>query len=171
MTHLHPLFNPTAERPTTPSSVLITTPQKTALNDTVKSLSFTKKLALPVLGLVENMSGYACPCCGEISDCFGRGGGEDMANHNHINFLGRVPIDTVLVGLLDAVSKGEIQGAAISEESDGEIVKGEDASFPLLDKYNETTSSKVWRDITDKIVQGVEGRRTDIASKLSGLSM
>jgi hypothetical protein len=50
-------------------------------------------------------------------------------------------------------------------------VKGEDASFPLLDKYNETTSSKVWRDITDKIVQGVEGRRTDIASKLSGLSM
>jgi len=90
-----------------------------------------------------------------------------MANHNHINFLGRVPIDTVLVGLLDAVSKGEIQGAAISGEADGAMVKGEDATFPLLDKYNETTSSKVWRDITDKIVSGVEGRLTDIASKLS----
>jgi hypothetical protein len=169
MTHLHPLFNPTPERPTTPSSVLITTPQKTALNDTVKSLSFTKKLALPVLGLVENMSGYACPCCGDISDCFGRGGGEDMANRNNINFLGRVPIDTVLVGLLDAVSKGEIQGAAISDENDGGVAK--DASFPLLDKYNETTSSKVWKDITEKIVEGVEKRRTDITSSLSGLSI
>ena len=94
-----------------------------------------------------------------------------MANRNNINFLGRVPIDTVLVGLLDAVSKGEIQGAAISDESDGGIVKAEDATFPLLDKYNETTSSKVWKDITDKIVHGVEERRTDIASKLSGLSV
>jgi hypothetical protein len=168
MTHLHPLFNPTLERPTTPSSVLITTPQTTALNDTMKSLSFTKKLALPVLGLVENMSGYACPCCGDISDCFGRGGGEDMANRNHIDFLGRVPIDTVLVGLLDAVSKGEIQGAAISDE----VEKGNgEVNFPLLDRYNETTSSKVWKDITEKVVAGVEQRRTDIASKLSGHSI
>jgi Mrp family chromosome partitioning ATPase len=108
LTHLHPLFTPSAKRPTTPSSVLITTPQTTALNDTMKSLSFTKKLALPVLGLVENMSGYACPCCHEISDCFGRGGGRDMAERNHVEFLGSVPIDTVLVGLLDAVSKGDI---------------------------------------------------------------
>jgi len=169
MTHLHPLFNPTTERPTTPSSVLITTPQTTALNDTIKSLSFTKKLALPVLGLVENMSGYACPCCGDISDCFGRGGGEGMATRNQINFLGRVPIDTVLVGLLDAVSKGEIQGAAISDENDGGIVA--ETTFPLLDRYNETTSSKIWKGITEKVVEGVERRRTDIASKLSGLSI
>ena len=169
MTHLHPLFNPTTERPTTPSSVLITTPQTTALNDTIKSLSFTKKLALPVLGLVENMSGYACPCCGDISDCFGRGGGEDMATRNQINFLGRVPIDTVLVGLLDAVSKGEIQGAAISDENDGGIVA--ETTFPLLDRYNETTSSKIWKGITEKVVEGVERRRTVIASKLSGLSI
>ena len=91
-----------------------------------------------------------------------------MATRNHIDFLCRVPIDTVLVGLLDAVSKGEIQGAAISDEvenGNGEI------SFPLLDRYNETTSSKVWKDITEKIVAGVEQRRTDIASKLSGLSI
>jgi MinD-like ATPase involved in chromosome partitioning or flagellar assembly len=169
MTHLHPLFIPTAEKPTTPSSVLITTPQTTALNDTVKSLSFTKKLSLPVLGLVENMSGYACPCCGDISDCFGRGGGEDMATRNNIDFLGRVPIDTVLVGLLDAVSKGEIQGAAISDEAEVKVDEG--SSFPLLDRYMDTTSSKVWKEITDKIVGGVEKRRTDIASSLSSLSI
>lgn len=172
LTHLHPLFNPTAARPTTPSSVLITTPQTTALNDTIKSLSFTKKLSLPVLGLVENMSGYACPCCGDISDCFGRGGGEDMAKRNDIGFLGRVPIDTVLVDLLDAVSKGEIQGAAISDEVDGKTDQGDGStSFPLLDRYNATTSSKVWTDITAKIVEGVERRRTDIASSLSTMSI
>jgi hypothetical protein len=142
------------------------------LNDTIKSLSFTKKLSLPVLGLVENMSGYACPCCGEISDCFGRGGGEDMANRNHINFLGRVPIDTVLVDLLDAVSKGEIRGAAISDEVDGVTDRGDGSvSFPLLDRYNGTTSSKVWKEITTKIVQGVERRRTDIESRLSSMSL
>jgi hypothetical protein len=138
----------------------------------MKSLSFTKKLSLPVLGLVENMSGYACPCCSEISDCFGRGGGRDMAEGNHVEFLGSVPIDTVLVGLLDAVSKGEIQGAAISEEDSASAPRGEgEVSFPLLERYNATTSSKVWKDITKKIVQGVEKRRTDIASSLSGLSI
>ena len=66
------------------------------------------------------MAGYACPCCGEISDTFGRGGGENMAKANGVQFLGRVPIDTVLVGLLDAVSKGEV--AATGVTSTGESV-------------------------------------------------
>lgn len=95
-----------------------------------------------------------------------------MAERNHVEFLGSVPIDTVLVGLLDAVSKGEIQGAAISEEDSASAPRGEgEVSFPLLERYNATTSSKVWKDITKKIVQGVEKRRTDIASSLSGLSI
>lgn len=95
-----------------------------------------------------------------------------MATRNHIDFLGRVPIDTVLVDLLDAVSKGEIQGAAISDEADGEPDKGDGSvSFPLLDRYNGTTSSKVWKGITDKIVEGVERRRTDIESSLSSMSI
>jgi len=195
LTHLHPLFTPTPARPTTPTSILITTPQTTALNDTVKSLSFTKKLALPVLGLVENMAGYACPCCGEISDTFGRGGGEAMAEKNGIGFLGRVPIDTVLVGLLDAVSKGELPGADPSIEGNAQGTATDDtvttngeaatngqtatddgssgiervairADFPLLDRYNKTTSSKVWKSITDGITSNIEQRRTDISARL-----
>lgn len=165
LTHLHPLFTPTSERPTTPSSVLITTPQTTALNDTVKSLSFTRKLALPVLGLVENMAGYVCPCCGEISDAFGRGGGENMAQQNGIHFLGRVPIDTVLVGLLDAVSKGEVPGAAINEEVAEGSINGQ-ADFPLLERYHQTTSSKVWAGITSGVVEGIQKRREDIKARL-----
>ena len=166
LTHLHPLFTPTAEKPTTPTSILISTPQTTALNDTVKSLSFTRKLALPVIGLVENMAGYACPCCGEISDTFGRGGGENLAQQNHIGFLGRVPIDTVLVNLLDAVSKGEIPGAGATEAS-GEINgHNQIQEFTLLEKYNTTASSKVWKSITEQIVASIQSRSNDILGQL-----
>lgn len=167
LTHLHPLFTPTAERPTTPTSVLITTPQNTALNDTVKSLSFTRKLALPVIGLVENMAGYACPCCGEISDTFGKGGGEDMARRNDLHFLGRVPIDTVLVGLLDAVSKGEVPATGITTSSNGSISSADPGAFPLLEQYNKTASSRVWKDIADGVVRGVEDRKEAIRTKLA----
>lgn len=92
-----------------------------------------------------------------------------MATRNSIGFLGRVPIDTVLVDLLDAVSKGEIQGAAISDDLAQE--GNGSTTFPLLDRYNETTSSKVWKEITTKVVSGVERRRTDIASSLSNMSI
>ncbi|WWD17459.1 cytosolic Fe-S cluster assembly factor CFD1 [Kwoniella shandongensis] len=179
LTHLHPLFTPTVSRPTTPSSILITTPQTTALNDTLKSLSFTRKLSLPVMGLVENMAGYVCPCCGEISDTFGRGGGEGMAEKEGIGFLGRVPIDTVLVGLLDAVSKGEILGegalsSSAEENGDGTTAESngsaEEANgrgtFPLLDRYLQTTSSKVWKEITTKLVEKIETRKEGIRSRL-----
>jgi Mrp family chromosome partitioning ATPase len=49
------------------SAVVVTTPQAVALADAVKGVSFTRAVNLPVLGVIENMSGYACPCCGEAS--------------------------------------------------------------------------------------------------------
>lgn len=169
LTHLHPLFTPILDRPTTPTAVLISTPQKTALNDTLKGLSFTRKLALPVLGLVENMAGYVCPCCGEISDCFGRGGGEDMAKREEIAFLGRVPIDTQLVTLLDAVSKGDLPGADVVDKlASASLIEGQKAPagehFPLLDRYLATTSSKVWAEIAGEVSSQInERRRRNIA--------
>ncbi|KAL7421781.1 cytosolic Fe-S cluster assembly factor cfd1 [Cryptotrichosporon argae] len=177
LTHLHPLFTPTSANPTTPTSILITTPQTTALNDTVKSLSFTRKLALPVLGLVENMAGYACPCCGEISDCFGKGGGEDMARREAVDFLGRVPIDTVLVALLDAVSNGEVPGAD-GADAGGQAADGAESSlpapgaspstFPLLDRYLATTSAKVWTGIAAGVIDAIERRRVELRAGLDG---
>lgn len=167
LTHLHPLFTPTPERPTTPTAVVITTPQQTALNDTLKSISFTRKLALPVTGLVENMSGYVCPCCGDISELFGQGGGERLAKEQGLGFLGRVPIDTQLVKLLDAVSKGEVPGADVEENKEAEGANGKANDFPLLDKYNETTSAKVWSDIATKVVEDIDTRRATIAVGLA----
>lgn len=137
------------------------------------------------------MAGYACPCCGDISDTFGRGGGEDMAKRNGVGFLGRVPIDTVLVGLLDAVSKGEIPAAGVTGEVGSEVnakgfsgekgqgeVEGEftaattpSPGFPLLDRYLETTSARVWKDITRGIIDGIETRKDQIRLNLDGLSI
>ncbi|OCF60443.1 cytosolic Fe-S cluster assembly factor CFD1 [Kwoniella mangroviensis CBS 10435] len=179
LTHLHPLFTPTLSKPTTPSSILISTPQTTALNDTIKSLSFTRKLQLPVMGLVENMSGYVCPCCNEISYTFGNNTNTEkiFKEQNGVDILGKVPIDTVLVGLLDSVSKGELnvdvqqqhqqqQNGNNEQEENGDNFQ-QQSHFPLLDEYNKTASSVIWRSITEKLVEKIESRKQQIKEKLA----
>lgn len=93
-----------------------------------------------------------------------------MAESNGIGFLGRVPIDTVLVGLLDAASKGEVEATGLAEQLNGTdsvgLENGEARSFPLLDRYIETTSSKVWRGIAEGVIEGIGRRKADIASTL-----
>jgi predicted Fe-Mo cluster-binding NifX family protein/MinD-like ATPase involved in chromosome partitioning or flagellar assembly len=83
-------------------AVIVTTPQEIALADVRKSINFCRQLDLPVLGVVENMSGFACPACGEVTDVFGTGGGERMAAQMGVPFLGRVPIDPNVVQACDA---------------------------------------------------------------------
>jgi len=78
-------------------AVIVTTPQEVALLDSRKSVTFARKLNLPILGIVENMSGMVCPHCGETVDLFKTGGGEQTAKEMEINFLGRVPIDPMVV--------------------------------------------------------------------------
>ncbi|OBZ79682.1 Cytosolic Fe-S cluster assembly factor CFD1 [Grifola frondosa] len=73
------------------SAVIVTTPQAVALIDAMKCLTFTRATSIPVIGLVENMSGYVCPCCGEISNVFSTGGGEEMAKREGLHFLGSLP--------------------------------------------------------------------------------
>ncbi|KAL8932713.1 MAG: hypothetical protein Q9216_006716, partial [Gyalolechia sp. 2 TL-2023] len=74
-------------------AVIVTTPQAVAVSDVRKELSFCRKVGIGVLGVVENMSGYVCECCGEETNLFGRGGGEVMAQEFGMAFLGRVPVD------------------------------------------------------------------------------
>jgi len=125
------------------SAVIVTTPQAVALMDAMKCLSFTRTVNLPVLGLIENMSGYVCPCCGEISNIFSTGGGEDMAGREGLSFLGSMPVDTELVTLLDAAEAGT------SEETPDE----KEQSFELLQRYQRTSSAKLFKSIVDKIVK------------------
>lgn len=74
-------------------AVIVTTPQKVAAIDVRKSITFCRQLGVPVLGVVENMSGFACPKCGEVSAIFSSGGGERIAAGMNVPFLGSIPID------------------------------------------------------------------------------
>jgi len=76
--------------------VLVTTPQEVALSDVAKAMAMFKRVNVPILGLVENMSGFVCAHCGEVTDVFGRGGGERYAAENDIAFLGAVPLDVTV---------------------------------------------------------------------------
>ncbi len=77
--------------------VIVTTPQEVALADIRKSISFCKTVKLKTLGIVENMSGFSCPHCGESIDLFMHGGGEKTAREQGLTFLGSIPFDTGVV--------------------------------------------------------------------------
>ena len=73
-------------------AVIVSTPQDLALIDAQRAANLFDSGKVPIIGLVENMSGYACPHCGEVSDPFGRGGVENAAEGTGIPFLGRIPL-------------------------------------------------------------------------------
>jgi len=73
-------------------AVIVSTPQDLALMDATRAISLFEQADVPIIGLVENMAGYACPHCGEVSDPFGSGGAEAAAKTMGFDFLGRVPL-------------------------------------------------------------------------------
>lgn len=74
-------------------AVIVTTPQEVALIDVEKAVNMFKKLEVPILGVVENMSYYLCPACGHHDDIFALGGGAKLAEHLGVPLLGEVPLD------------------------------------------------------------------------------
>jgi Mrp family chromosome partitioning ATPase len=83
-------------------SVVVTTPQEVALLDSRKAVTFSRMLKIPVLGIVENMSGLVCPHCSREIDLFKVGGGERAARELGVPFLGRIPIDADMVEMCDS---------------------------------------------------------------------
>jgi len=83
-------------------AIIVTTPQDVALLDSRKAVNFSRLLKIPVLGIVENMSGMVCPHCSERIDLFKVGGGERAALELGVPFLGRIPIDPKMVISCDA---------------------------------------------------------------------
>lgn len=73
--------------------VVVTTPQDVALGIATKALQMFRNLRVPVLGIVENMSGFTCPHCGESTDVFSHGGGKDASSGLNVPFLGEIPLD------------------------------------------------------------------------------
>jgi len=112
--------------PDASGSIVVTTPQDVALLDSRKSVNFSKALRLPVLGIVENMSGFDCPHCGETIDLFKRGGGEQAATDLDVEFLGRIPLDP-------------------------KIVETGDSGNPLVMSHAESEAARAFEKIVDKI--------------------
>ena len=100
-------------------AVIVTTPQAVSISDVRKELNFCTKVGVEVLGVVENMSGYVCPCCGEVSNVFSKGGGEVMAKECGVKFLGRVPIDTGYGEMVEGGRGGEDEEEEVDDDEEG----------------------------------------------------
>jgi Mrp family chromosome partitioning ATPase len=134
-------------------AVLVTTPQAISTSDVRKEINFCVKTRIPILGVIENMSGYTCPCCGEISNVFSRGGGQVMAEEMGVKFLGAVPID---VGFGEMVEgwRSDV-GAA---EREGEQGSGDGGGGGLLvDRYQKCWSLPIYEGFAKTLIELVEG--------------
>ena len=83
-------------------AVIVSTPQDLALIDATRAAQLFETAGVPIVGLVENMAGYACPHCGEVSDPFGRGGVEAAAEAMGVPLLGRIPLEMAIREASDA---------------------------------------------------------------------
>lgn len=110
--------------------IIVTTPQDVALLDSRKSLRFGAETHIPIIGIVENMSGFVCPHCGEVTNIFKSGGGEAAAKELNVQFLGKVPIEP---GVVDSGDSG----------------------MPVVLKYPESASAKAFKGIVEKVVKTV----------------
>jgi len=106
-------------------AILVTTPQNVAAVDVSKSVNFCRQLNLPVTGIVENMAGFVCPHCGEVTYVFDRDGGKRLAERYDVPFLGSIPLDP-----------------AIAESGDeGKPYVSRFADSPVSAVYNEVSRS------------------------------
>ena len=96
-------------------AVIISTPQDLALIDAARAISFFDQAKVPVIGMVENMAGYVCPHCGEVSDPFGTGGAEAEAATLGLPFLGRVPLDIAVRTASDAGTPPAAQDGIVGQ--------------------------------------------------------
>ncbi|CEN60241.1 Putative Cytosolic Fe-S cluster assembly factor cfd1 [Aspergillus calidoustus] len=154
--------NTAGSLPRLAGAVLVTTPQAIATSDVRKEVNFCVKTNIPTLGVIENMSGYTCPCCGEVSNLFSSGGGEVMAREMGVRFLGRVPVD-VQFGAL--VERGKVEGEDGSDEEDGEVEgngAGEDKmevevdERPLVERYRECWSYGRFEEFAKTLVAEID---------------
>ena len=85
-------------------SIIVTTPQEVAVLDARRSVNFSRKLGVAIIGVIENMSGLICPHCKEEIPIFGKGGGKKMCQEMHVPFLGAIPME---IGLPEAEDEGK----------------------------------------------------------------
>jgi Mrp family chromosome partitioning ATPase len=118
-------------------AVIVTTPQRVAAIDVRKSISFCRRLEVPVLGVVENMSGFVCPKCGELTQILPEGGGKKIAADMHVPFLGAIPLDPSVAQSGDS---GKVFIYHSSETPTGKILQGIIDQILDVDKTSQLNS-------------------------------
>lgn len=108
------------------SAIIVTTPQLVATIDVEKCITFCRHLELPIVGIIENMSGFVCPHCGQEVDIFSSGGGQSLARAYGVPFLGSIPLDP-------------------------DIVKSGDAERPYIYSFSQTKTAQRFDEIVEHI--------------------
>ncbi len=104
-------------------AIIVTTPQDLALLDSRKAVHFSRVLKVPVIGIIENMSGFVCPHCGKETNIFKYGGGEKAATELDVPFLGRVPLDPKMVEAADSGTPFVLQKESKVKDAFEQIVE------------------------------------------------
>jgi Mrp family chromosome partitioning ATPase len=115
-------------------AVIVTTPQKVAAVDVRKSISFCRQLQVPVLGVVENMSGFVCPKCGELTQILPEGGGRKIATDMKVPFLGAIPMDP---GIAQSGDSGKVFIYHNSKTPTGKIMQD------IIDQITDFDKTKI----------------------------
>jgi ATP-binding protein involved in chromosome partitioning len=126
--------------------VIVTIPSEVSQEVVKKAVTFSRKLNIPIIGVLENMSGFVCPECGAEYDIFGSGGGQKIADDLGIPFLGKIPIDP-------------------------QICVDSDRGTPFVLEHRDSKSTKAFMEIVEKIKEflenGSRGTRVDFPSSES----
>jgi ATP-binding protein involved in chromosome partitioning len=125
-------------------AVMVTTPQEVALIDVVKAVSMFKKVEIPILGVIENMSDYVCPACGHHDEIFSRGGGKKLAESLGTTFLGEVPIDA-------------------------KVRFGGDSGRPVVVGAPESAHAKIFMDIAARVAGRISVLTHNAPKRVAGL--
>ncbi|MDY5930430.1 MAG: Mrp/NBP35 family ATP-binding protein [Candidatus Ornithospirochaeta sp.] len=118
-------------------SIIVTTPQQVAILDSRRSVNFSRKLGVAIIGVIENMSGLRCPGCGEEIPIFGKGGGRKMCQEMHVPFLGEIPME---IGLMQAEDSGKEWVAEPGAHPSAEALKA------IANEINNGTACSTSRD-------------------------
>ncbi len=115
--------------PNMSGALIVTTPQEVALLDSRKSVTFARTLGIPIVGIIENMSGLVCPHCTKGIDLFKHGGGERAARDMSVPFLGSIPIDPAIV------SSGDDGKPFVNEEKESPSIRAMESIIGLTIEF------------------------------------
>jgi len=115
--------------------VIVTIPSEVSQTVVGKSITFSRQLNVPVIGIIENMSSFVCPDCGKVTDIFKSGGGEKVAKEYSVPFLGKIPLDP-------------------------RVCEASDLGHPFIMEYPDSPAAKAFMEIVEKIKMYIQNKET-----------